>query len=579
MLQEEQAGDRSRVRPVPRRALGRPGTSSHPLLGLQRRAGNRATLELLRAGQGKLEVGAAGDRYEQEADAVARQVVDALHRPSPAEPEREGAARALRIARLVQRAGAEVGLDGGPLAPETEQAIESARAGGGRPIEPGLRRRFEGAFGTDLAGVRLHSGPGPAALNEQVQAAAFTVGSDIFLGDRTPDLASRGGHELLAHELTHTIQQTGGAARRVQRAGGGSKGGTGGSSPTTLEGAEKKLQTARDRLAAKKRQVANKKKRTPGDDQSLQALEQNVKQAEERRDEILNAPKTSSWLDFGSWFGGSRIGGSTNDDGTLQDANDPKTGKNTSWWGTNTSEQDWNPQQPETGLVTSEQGEQFRKEDEERKSKELINKILDIPLIEITVTPDEKEESYLGGWLTSKSGSEQQLSLNRQGLKAGGKLEMSLGTGTKVEGGMGPAYVVGEYVNSNTSLETFLGAKGGYEYQLASTWEDLGIEGKAGAFAGSESSLKTEVVWKVGDKEAGRFKGGIGVTFGVGGEIGGTLKWPWGGDLEIKSNLKLAAGLGVAYEIDWKIPTATWAGWIWGGARSMLGSIGSLFGY
>lgn len=99
-----------------------------------------------------------------------------------------------------------MGLDGGPLTAETDQAIESARQSGGRPIESGLRRRFEGAFGTGLDDVRLHSGSGPAALNERVQAKAFTVGNDIFLGAGAPDPTSRDGRELLAHELTHTIQ-------------------------------------------------------------------------------------------------------------------------------------------------------------------------------------------------------------------------------------------------------------------------------------------------------------------------------------------------------------------------------------
>ena len=536
----------------------------------QRGIGSAAAAALLRIGQARLEVGASGDRYEREAEAVARRVADGMDRPWLAAPMSDGRRGAVtRISRLMRPGEGAIGADGGPLSTQAEAAIESARAGAGRPIEPGLRSRFESEFGTDFGGVRLHTGDGAATLNEGLRATAFTVGNDIFLGARAPDLASRGGRQLLAHELTHTIQQAGGTEQRVQRNGGGGTTTT----PMTLQQAEEKLERARKRLADKKRIVKGKRRPTHGDQQSLEALEQNVKDAEQQRDGILNAPKTSSWLDISSWWGGSRVGGQTKDDWTVQDKPDPTTGKNTSWAGTNNWEKNWTEKPPETGLVTQEQGQKMQKEDAEKKANELVNKILDIPLIEITVAPEEETTSYLGGWFQSKSSRQSQLSVNRQGVKGTGKVEMSFGSGGKIEGGMGPAYVVGKYVNSNTSLEGFVGVKGGGEFQVGTTWEDLGMEGKLGAFAGAESSLKTEVVWKIGDKEAGRFKGGLGVTFGLGGEVSGTLKWPWGGDLEIKSNLKFATGLGFAYEIDWKIPTATWASWFYGGAKSLLSYI------
>ena len=55
--------------------------------------------------------------------------------------------------------------------------------------------------------MRLHEGSEPARLNRALDAHAFTVGQDIFLGAGKNDLESTAGQHLLAHELTHTIQQ------------------------------------------------------------------------------------------------------------------------------------------------------------------------------------------------------------------------------------------------------------------------------------------------------------------------------------------------------------------------------------
>ncbi|MGH8979894.1 MAG: DUF4157 domain-containing protein [Acidimicrobiales bacterium] len=108
--------------------------------------------------------------------------------------------------RTTVRRVAEVGAEGGELSTATEEAIRSARQGG-TPLDAGTRTGMEDAFGADLSRVRLHTGREATELNEKVQAKAFTVGSDIFLRGARPDLQSRDGQTLLAHELTHTIQQ------------------------------------------------------------------------------------------------------------------------------------------------------------------------------------------------------------------------------------------------------------------------------------------------------------------------------------------------------------------------------------
>lgn len=73
---------------------------------------------------------------------------------------------------------------------------------------------MEHGFGTDFGAVRLHAGPDVRRLNRRLDADGFTVGSDIFL-DKISAFADPESQSLLAHELTHVVQQRGG--ERIQR--------------------------------------------------------------------------------------------------------------------------------------------------------------------------------------------------------------------------------------------------------------------------------------------------------------------------------------------------------------------------
>ena len=96
----------------------------------------------------------------------------------------------------------------GEVTPEVESVIERSR-GGGQALEMGVRRQMELAFGADFSGVRIHTGGESHSLNRAVNAMAFTTGQDIFFRDGTYNPESSGGKELLAHELTHVVQQSG----------------------------------------------------------------------------------------------------------------------------------------------------------------------------------------------------------------------------------------------------------------------------------------------------------------------------------------------------------------------------------
>src|SRR6266545_7403113 len=100
------------------------------------------------------------------------------------------------------------------VAPLVEAAITRKR-GGGQPLERKTRAQMEPAFGADFGGVRVHGDAEADRLNRVLNARAFTVGTDIFFrhGEYSPDSAE--GQKLLAHELTHALQQGDDQVRRT----------------------------------------------------------------------------------------------------------------------------------------------------------------------------------------------------------------------------------------------------------------------------------------------------------------------------------------------------------------------------
>jgi len=104
--------------------------------------------------------------------------------------------------------------------PALEGAIHQAR-GSGQALSDDTRQPMERAFGADFSRVKVHTDAQADQLNRSIQARAFTTGSDIFFrqGEHSP--GTRAGQELLAHELTHVVQQSGEVQRLVQANRGG----------------------------------------------------------------------------------------------------------------------------------------------------------------------------------------------------------------------------------------------------------------------------------------------------------------------------------------------------------------------
>ena len=100
---------------------------------------------------------------------------------------------------------------------EAPESVERALASGGAPLESELRHEMEQRFRHDFSRVRVHTGSAAAQSAGEIEAAAYTLGQDIVLGGDHSARASRG---LLAHELTHVVQQGANpvASTTVQRA-------------------------------------------------------------------------------------------------------------------------------------------------------------------------------------------------------------------------------------------------------------------------------------------------------------------------------------------------------------------------
>lgn len=166
-------------------------------------------------------VGAVDDPAEAEADAIARAAVTVLAAAPAAEVGERvrrhaapcvGSPSVSRAAAGGRAERAVVGAAGGQIDGDTDARIRRAN-GGGRPLDPTVARRMSDAIGQDVSHARVHTGAESRALNDRIQAEAFTVGNHIHFRDGMPDTGTSAGQHLLAHELAHTLQSSGRAMR------------------------------------------------------------------------------------------------------------------------------------------------------------------------------------------------------------------------------------------------------------------------------------------------------------------------------------------------------------------------------
>lgn len=168
----------------------------------------------------KLTISDTGDVYEKEADSVADTVTESIKSQAQRQlPEEEELQGKLDVSRQAPEEEEELRTQ--PDAESTatvsdslETRIDSAR-GGGHPLPDEVLGLMEKAFGADFSGVRTHTDSDADTLNREISAKAFTTGNDIFFREGEYSPGSDSGKHLLAHELTHVVQQTG--AERLHR--------------------------------------------------------------------------------------------------------------------------------------------------------------------------------------------------------------------------------------------------------------------------------------------------------------------------------------------------------------------------
>lgn len=205
--------------------------------------------------QAKLKIGQPNDRYEQEADRVAARVMvspdsvrgtapvaggispltvqraeeeeaqpKSLQRQEeeeeelqtklqrqPVEEEEEEVVQPLQMQRQEEEEEmAQAKGEGLSFVPAQLSLQMSGLRGGGRRLPESERAFFEPRFGVDFSGVRVHDGGQAALVARSVRARAFTLGQDVVFGSGQYAPGSERGRKLLAHELTHVVQQKGG---------------------------------------------------------------------------------------------------------------------------------------------------------------------------------------------------------------------------------------------------------------------------------------------------------------------------------------------------------------------------------
>lgn len=182
-----------------------PPSLTHPTLQLQQQIGNRAVGSLLQA---KLTIGQPNDPYEKEADRTAAAIMR-MPQP-PAQQAHLKDEETLQAKPQLQAQGNTIET------PDGFEAQFAKHQSSGQPLPTATRTFIEPRFGADFSHVRIHQTP---ALADSIHAKAFTHSNHIYFNQGQYSPGTQSGKLLLAHELTHVLQQQSayGRVNRVQR--------------------------------------------------------------------------------------------------------------------------------------------------------------------------------------------------------------------------------------------------------------------------------------------------------------------------------------------------------------------------
>jgi hypothetical protein len=167
-------------------------------------------------------------RYEDLHDHLEPPAPLAKHGRRDADPQTQnalapGAPAAVQRAAMLDLQRAAGNASTSRLVEEDDPAAEVRGvlgSGGGQPLDRETRSFMESSLGTDFSGVRVHTGSAASNSARQLSAQAYTVGEDIVFGEGHYSPDSDSGKRVLAHELTHVVQQRSGPVSGTEMAGG-----------------------------------------------------------------------------------------------------------------------------------------------------------------------------------------------------------------------------------------------------------------------------------------------------------------------------------------------------------------------
>lgn len=249
--------------------------------------------------QPKLNIGKVNDKYEQEADQVADNVVNRIQKYPENTFENTSTIELIstnsNIQQKCESCEKEEGIQKGDekseddnnvllkpifendselhedknihrkeLNTNSSQLIEAqlnASKGKGNHLGSSVQRQMESSMNADFSNVRLHTGADAIQLNEQLNAKAFTHGNDIYFNQGNYSPGTSGGKRLLAHELTHTIQQKRQSGNNIQRIPGSCQRGRRGASHIVLVRATRRMVINGDITSEERRAIVSYSRR------------------------------------------------------------------------------------------------------------------------------------------------------------------------------------------------------------------------------------------------------------------------------------------------------------------------------
>lgn len=167
--------------------------------------------------QPKLSVNKSGDKYEQEADHIAEKVMRMNETPvivgngRDDEKHLPNTQLTKNITPVIQTKGASGAIVSNSLSNKISES-----AGSGNEMDRNTQSFMSDRFGADFSKVNIHANEESEQMNSEINARAFTVGNDIYFNKGEYQPGSSNGKHLLAHELSHVLQQNGGS-KKIQK--------------------------------------------------------------------------------------------------------------------------------------------------------------------------------------------------------------------------------------------------------------------------------------------------------------------------------------------------------------------------